>query len=229
MIILDYIQMTGSKWASSDLKWDEEATKYPFNLPTIEGNLYFENEIIVYDPRCLETFEISFDNYIANHPIRSLFPFTKELIMKNMTGILECLQNQARLTMLHNQEYQKKYMLKECLGTPERGYTSKVYLYPNWMIVKEAIQPLETTNHKMFRIMFHLDFDIVQKAENSIEEEERGSLYELIKYIYHNTDNIDIKENIAWSLSKCGHINFLHDLTNSFYSELYSDLILKGT
>jgi hypothetical protein len=65
----------------------------------------------------------------------------------------------------------------------------------------------------------------VQKAEYSIEEE-RGSLYVIIKYIYHNTDNIDIKENIAWSLSKC---NFLHDLTNSFYSELYSDLILKGT
>ena len=88
---------------------------------------------------------------------------------------------------------------------------------------------MSKNHHKEFRIMFQTDFDIVEKAEYSIEEEERGSLYELIKYIYHNTDNIDIKENIAWSLSKCRRINFLHDLKNSFSSELYLDLVLKGT
>jgi len=109
------------KWADSDLKWEVEAKKYPFNLPIIEGKLHFENGIIVYDPRCLETFETSFDFYIANHPIGNSFPFKKELIMKNMKGILECLQNQAHLDMLNMQKYQKEYMMKGYVGTPERG------------------------------------------------------------------------------------------------------------
>jgi hypothetical protein len=70
--------MTDNKWASSDLKWDEESKKYPFNLPTIEGKLYLENDMIEYDPVYLETFEISFDNYLANHPsYRKLFSIHK--------------------------------------------------------------------------------------------------------------------------------------------------------
>jgi hypothetical protein len=87
---------------------------------------------------------------------------------------------------------------------------------------------MTTNHHKEFRIMFQRDFDIIEECKYSTQEEERGSLYELIKYIYHNTDSIDIKDNIEWSLNKCNKIKFLDDLKKSFYSELYSDLIIKG-
>jgi hypothetical protein len=127
--------MTDNKWASSDLKWDEESKKYPFNLPTIEGKLYLENDMIEYDPVYLETFEISFDNYLANHPTGNSFPFTKEIVMKNMKGTLETLRNQARLDKLYMQKHQKEYMMKGHFGRPERGYTWKMFLYPDWIIL----------------------------------------------------------------------------------------------
>jgi hypothetical protein len=83
--------------------------------------------------------------------------------------------------------------------------------------------------HKEFRIMFQEDFDAVQNAEFRYSSctEECDSLYELIKYIFHNSDNIDVKNNITWAMNKCGNNEFLHDLKKSINSELYSEVKLR--
>jgi hypothetical protein len=86
---------------------------------------------------------------------------------------------------------------------------------------------MSTNHHKDFKKMFEVDFDIVGSSKNS-DEEECSSLYELIKYIYHNTDDIDIKENIEWALKKCDEIKFLHDRNYSYYSRLYSNIIQRN-
>ena len=80
---------------------------------------------------------------------------------------------------------------------------------------------MSTNHHEDFKNMFEMDFYVVGSLENCSEEkEERTSLYELIKCIYHSADEIDIKENIAWSLNKCekSKIKFLHDLKYSYHS-----------
>ena len=83
--------------------------------------------------------------------------------------------------------------------------------------------------HKEFRIMFQKDFNTVQNAQYRYASctEECDSLYELIKYIFHNCDDIDVKNNIEWALSKCGNDKFLHDLEKSINLELYSEIKLR--
>ncbi len=131
-------------------KWEKEMKAFLFNLPTIEGKLFFENNTIVYDPACLEIFEVDFDDYIANHPMGNSFSFKKEIIMKNMKETLESLQNQARLNHLYNEKHEKHYWTKGSLGTPERGYTYKVFLYPDWINFELGSNRLKNMNKKQY-------------------------------------------------------------------------------
>ena len=52
--------------------------------------------------------------------------------MKNMTGMVECLRNQARYAQKYENKYQKEYIMYSNMGTPERGYTDRVILYPDF-------------------------------------------------------------------------------------------------
>ena len=82
--------------------------------------------------------------------------------------------------------------------------------------------------HKEFRIMFRKDFDTVKNARFRCEEDE-SCLYDLIKYIYYNTDDINIKANIEWAMRKCSNTEFLQEPNKSYFSEPYSDLLQRGS
>jgi hypothetical protein len=139
--VLDYfnigdymnIHFTKNQMTEIEFKYEKQSNRYPFELPMIECKLHLENQKIDYDVTCLTNFEKSFDDYIANHPIGNLFPFKKELIMKNMTGTFECLRNQARIDQKYQKEYQKEYILFSNMGTPERGYCSRIIFYPDFI------------------------------------------------------------------------------------------------
>ena len=66
------------------MTWTYEESEYQFKLPTIVGNLHSLNETLTYDATCLEIFETSFDDYIHH-----FFPFKKEVVVKNMKGVLD--------------------------------------------------------------------------------------------------------------------------------------------
>ena len=82
-------------------------------------------------------------------------------------------------------------------------------------------------SHKDFRIMFQKDFDTVETAQYRCEEDE-SCLYDLIKYIYHNTNDINIKGNIEWAMSKCRETKFLQDTKLAYFDIPYSALLLRG-
>ena len=73
---------------------------------------------------------------------------------------------------------------------------------------------MTNTPHEEFRMMFKKDFNTIQNDE-------------LVKYIFHNTDDLDIKNNIQWALHKCGEDEFLHDIKKGINLQLYSELKLR--
>ena len=97
------------------MTWTYEESDFQFKLPTIVGNLH--------DATCLENFETSFDDYIHHHPEGYSFPFKKEVVIKNMKGVLDYLHNLSNMTS------EKTFMSEGHLGNHQRGYVYKVVLY----------------------------------------------------------------------------------------------------
>ena len=79
------------------MTWTYEESEYQFKLPIIVGNLHSLNDTLTYDASCLENFETSSDDYIHHHPKRYSFPFKKEVVVQNMKGVLDYLQNLSNM------------------------------------------------------------------------------------------------------------------------------------
>jgi hypothetical protein len=75
--------------------------------------------------------------------------------------------------------------------------------------------------------MFKKDLESVGEGKDLNDEKEFMCLYELIKHIYHNTEDINTKNNIEWSLKKCKEMEFLQDMNKSYYNDLYSELLRR--
>ncbi len=102
-----------------------EESEYQFKLPTIVGNLHSLNNSLTYDTACLEMFEKSFDDYIYHHPKGDLFPFKKEVVVKNMKNVLDYLKETSNMKLSNNEE---TFMLEGHLVNPQKGYVYKVVL-----------------------------------------------------------------------------------------------------
>ncbi len=107
------------------MTWTYEESEYQFKLPTIVGNLHSLNETLTYDATCLEIFETSFDDYIHHHPKGYSFPFKKEVVIQNMKGVLDYLQNVSNMKSSINEE---TFMSEGRLGNPQKGYVYKIVL-----------------------------------------------------------------------------------------------------
>ena len=75
------------------MTWTYEESEYQFKLPTIVGNLHSLKKTLTYDATCLEIFETYFDDYIHHHPKGYSFPLKKEVVVQNIKGVLDYLQN----------------------------------------------------------------------------------------------------------------------------------------
>jgi hypothetical protein len=77
--------------------------------------------------------------------------------------------------------------------------------------------------------MFKRDLESIRKEVNDWYwyEKEINCLYELIKHIYHNTHDINAKNNIEWCLKKCKEMEFLQDKNKSYSLGLYSELLQR--
>ena len=108
------------------MTWTYEESEYQFKLPIIVGNMLSLNKTLTYDATCLEIFETSFDDYIHHHPKGHSFPFKKEVVIKNMKGVLDYLQN---VSNMKSSIYEETFMSEGHLGNPQKGYVYKIVLY----------------------------------------------------------------------------------------------------
>ena len=98
-----------------------DACIYQFKLPTFVLDID-ETFTDVKFTDYLEVYMASFDEYISKHPTGDLFPFRRDVVIKNMAGVQKMCELLLRSTK------KNPYEQYGHLGTPERGYVYNVVI-----------------------------------------------------------------------------------------------------